>query len=101
MNHPVGVPMNDYMFALKDWPFGASVSHVGIARYGRPEQESNGVGNHQTKALRKDVEALEWDDGWAAGLQFGLKWIGKPDSVVTHTMGHSDHSSCPLITQEI
>jgi hypothetical protein len=33
MDHPVGVPMNDYMFALKDWPFGASVSHVGIARY--------------------------------------------------------------------
>jgi hypothetical protein len=31
----------------------------------------------------------------------GLKWIGKPDSVVTHNSSHSDHSSCPLIAQGV
>jgi hypothetical protein len=31
----------------------------------------------------------------------GLKWIGKPDSVVAPNTSHSDHSSCPLIAQEV
>jgi hypothetical protein len=31
----------------------------------------------------------------------GLKWIGKPDSVVTRNSSHSDHSSCPLIAQGV
>ena len=31
----------------------------------------------------------------------GLKWIDKPDSVVTDNSSHSDHSSCPLIAQEV
>ncbi len=44
--------------------------------------------------------------GWAAGQQMnrqlcGLKWIGKPDSVMTRKMSHSDHSSCPKITQGV
>ena len=35
-------------------------------------------------------ENLEWRRG-------GLKWIGKPDSVMTPIKGHSDHSSSPKI----
>src|SRR5262249_34003990 len=31
----------------------------------------------------------------------GLKWIGKPDSVMTSNKSHSDHSSCPAIAHRI
>ena len=31
----------------------------------------------------------------------GLKWIGKPDSVMTSNNSHSNHSSCPLITEGV
>ena len=31
----------------------------------------------------------------------GLKWIDKPDSVMTRMPSHSDHSSCPLIAQGV
>jgi hypothetical protein len=31
----------------------------------------------------------------------GLKWIGKPDSVMVLSKNHSDHSSCPVIAHEV
>jgi len=31
----------------------------------------------------------------------GLKWIVKPDSVMTHIWSHSDHSSCPVIAHGV
>ena len=31
----------------------------------------------------------------------GLKWIDKPDSVMTLSRSHSDHSSCPVITHGV
>jgi hypothetical protein len=31
---------------------------------------------------------------------YGLKWIGKPDSVMAHRMSHSDHSSWLSIARE-
>jgi len=41
--------------------------------------------------------------GWRCGAETasGLKWIGKPDSVVAPNTSHSDHSSCPLIAQGV
>ena len=34
-------------------------------------------------------------------IRGGLKWIDKPDSVMARNGSHSDHSSCPLIAQEV
>jgi len=35
------------------------------------------------------------------GRKGRLKWIGKPDSVMTFKRSHSDHSSCPVIARGV
>ena len=43
----------------------------------------------------------DFSEMWARKIGSGLKWIVKPDSVVTLSKSHSDHSSCPVIAHGV